>query len=67
MKTETLYLDSSAQHDVKLVEEKIQLARELATMLRRNVAQARRIQTTDGEDAWGMSPGIDHLKSLIRL
>ncbi|KAG1877801.1 RF-1 domain-containing protein [Suillus subalutaceus] len=54
MRTEALYLDSSAQHDVKLVEEKIQLARDLATMLRRNVVQARRTQTQDGEDAWNL-------------
>ncbi|KAG0705023.1 RF-1 domain-containing protein [Suillus ampliporus] len=54
MRTETLCLDSSASHDVKLVEEKIQLARELATMLRRNVVQARRTQTQDGDDAWNL-------------
>ncbi|KAG2158425.1 RF-1 domain-containing protein [Suillus bovinus] len=54
MRTEALYLDSSAQHDVKLVEEKIQLARDLATMLRRNVVQARRTQTQDGDDAWNL-------------
>ncbi|KAG2041779.1 RF-1 domain-containing protein [Suillus americanus] len=54
MRTEALYLDTSAQHDVKLVEEKIQLARDLATMLRRNVVQARRTQTQDGDDAWNL-------------
>ncbi|KAG2365789.1 hypothetical protein BDR07DRAFT_1481030 [Suillus spraguei] len=54
MRTETLCLDSSVQNDVKLVEGKIQLARELATMLRRNVVQARRTQTQDGEDAWSL-------------
>jgi hypothetical protein len=54
MRTEALCLDSSAQHDVKLVEEKIQLARELATMLRKNVVQARRTQTQDGDDTWSM-------------
>ncbi|KAG1906014.1 RF-1 domain-containing protein [Suillus fuscotomentosus] len=52
MRTEALYLDNSAQYDVKLVEEKIRLACELATMLRRNVVQARRTQTQDGDDAW---------------
>ncbi|KAG2078009.1 hypothetical protein BDR04DRAFT_1124602 [Suillus decipiens] len=54
MRTETLCLDSSVQNDVNLVEGKIQLARELATMLRRNVVQARRTQTQDGEDAWSL-------------
>jgi hypothetical protein len=54
MRTEALYLDNSAQHDLKLVEEKIQLARDLATMLRRNVVQARRTQTQDGDDVWSM-------------
>lgn len=54
MRTEALYLDNSAQYDVKLVEEKIRLACELATMLRRNVVQARRTQTQDGDDAWSM-------------
>ncbi|KAG2061683.1 hypothetical protein BDR06DRAFT_1001951 [Suillus hirtellus] len=54
MRTEALYLDKSAQYDVKLVEEKIRLACELATMLRRNVVQARRTQTQDGDDAWNL-------------
>ncbi|KAG2147125.1 RF-1 domain-containing protein [Suillus cothurnatus] len=54
MRTEALYLDNSAQHDLKLVEEKIQLARDLATMLRRNVVQARRTQTQDGDDVWNL-------------
>ncbi|KIK46314.1 hypothetical protein CY34DRAFT_22042 [Suillus luteus UH-Slu-Lm8-n1] len=54
MRTEVLCLDGSAQHDVKLVEEKTQLSRELATMLRRNVVQARRTQTQDGDDAWSL-------------
>lgn len=54
MRTETLFLDSFAQNDVTLVQEKIQFARELATTLRRNVVQARITKTKDGQDAWGM-------------
>jgi len=54
MRSETLFLDSLAQNDVTLVQEKIQFARELATTLRRNVVQARITKTKDGQDAWGM-------------
>ncbi|KAG2157405.1 RF-1 domain-containing protein [Suillus clintonianus] len=54
MRKETLYLDSSMQHDMKLVQDKIQLARELATMLRRNVVQAHRTRAQDGDDVWNL-------------
>jgi hypothetical protein len=67
MRTETLFLNTLAQDDVKLVQEKIQLARQLATTLRKNVVQARRTQTKEGQDAWSMSPVIVLLKSLIRV
>ncbi|KAJ8597899.1 hypothetical protein M405DRAFT_855191 [Rhizopogon salebrosus TDB-379] len=54
MRTETLFLNTLAQNDVKLVQEKIQLARQLATTLRKNVVQARRTQTKEGQDAWNL-------------
>jgi len=54
MRTETLFLDSSARNDVNLVQDKIQFARELAATLRRNVVQAHRTKTRDGQDAWSM-------------
>jgi hypothetical protein len=52
MRTDTLALDSVAQNDPGRVEEKTQLAKDLATMLRKNVVQARRVETPSGEEAW---------------
>lgn len=49
-----MFLDSFAQNDVKLVQEKIQFAHELASTLRRNVVQAHRNKTKDGQDVWSM-------------
>ncbi|KIJ68944.1 hypothetical protein HYDPIDRAFT_105481 [Hydnomerulius pinastri MD-312] len=54
MRTETLVLDSASQNDPKQVEEKLQLAKELATMLRRNVVQARKVEAPSGEAAWNL-------------
>lgn len=52
MRTDTLALGSAALNDVGQVEEKIQLAKDLATTLRKNVVQARRVETASGEEAW---------------
>ncbi|KAG6376519.1 hypothetical protein JVT61DRAFT_2512 [Boletus reticuloceps] len=52
IRTDTLALDSVARNDPRQVEEKIQLAKDLAATLRRNVVQARRVQTPSGEEAW---------------
>jgi len=52
MRTETLLLEGTAQNDPKQVEEKIQLAKDLAVMLRRNVVQAHRIESDSAGDAW---------------
>lgn len=52
MRTDTLALDSVAQNDPGQVEKKIQLAKDLATTLRKNVVQARRVETPSGEEAW---------------
>lgn len=52
MRTNTLALDSVAQNDSSQVEEKIQLAKDLAATLRKNVVQARRVETSSGEEAW---------------
>ncbi|KAG8217889.1 hypothetical protein J3R82DRAFT_6055 [Butyriboletus roseoflavus] len=52
MRTDTLALDSVARNDPGQVEEKIQLAKDLATTLRKNVVQARRVETPSGEEAW---------------
>ncbi|KAI9570425.1 hypothetical protein HD554DRAFT_2188123 [Boletus coccyginus] len=52
MRTDTLALDSIAQNDSSQVEEKIQLAKDLAATLRKNVVQARRVETSSGEEAW---------------
>ncbi|KAI6005484.1 RF-1 domain-containing protein [Pisolithus albus] len=50
MRTEALALNEVERNDPGRVEEKIQLAKELAMMLRRNVVQARKIESgTDGE------------------
>ncbi|OAX39187.1 hypothetical protein K503DRAFT_792098 [Rhizopogon vinicolor AM-OR11-026] len=54
MRTETLFLASSARNDVKLVQEKVQFAHELATTLRRNVVQARITKSKDGQEAWNL-------------
>lgn len=51
MRTETLVLDDASSTDPKAVEEKIHLAQELATVLRRNVVQARKVE---GKDAWSV-------------
>ncbi|KAH7889246.1 RF-1 domain-containing protein [Phlebopus sp. FC_14] len=53
MRTETLVLDMTAQNDLKQLEEKIQLAKDLAMMLRRNVVQAQRVEGNSGE-AWNL-------------
>jgi hypothetical protein len=54
MRAETLALDGTARGDPGRVEEKIQLAKELATTLRRNVVQARKVEKASGEEAWSM-------------
>ncbi|KAF9246126.1 RF-1 domain-containing protein [Melanogaster broomeanus] len=54
MRTETLALDSTARNDAGQVEEKIQLAKELAATLRRNVVQARRVEAHSGEPSWSL-------------
>lgn len=54
MRTETLFLDGTAQNNPKQVEEKIQLAKDLAMMLRRNVVQAQRIERDSAGDAWSL-------------
>lgn len=65
MRTDTLALDSVARNDPAQVEEKIQLAKDLATTLRKNVVQATKGKTHSGEEAWSRScidlvPEIDH-------
>lgn len=52
MRTDTLALDTTARNNPSQVEEKIQLAKDLATTLRRNVVQAKRVETPSGEAAW---------------
>ncbi|KAN0076891.1 RF-1 domain containing protein [Tylopilus felleus] len=52
MRTDTLALDSVARDDPSQVEEKIQLAKDLATTLRRNVVQATRVKISSGDEAW---------------
>ena len=52
MRADTLALDSVVRNDSSQVEEKIQLAKDLAATLRRNVVQARRVETPSGEEAW---------------
>ncbi|KAI6028838.1 RF-1 domain-containing protein [Pisolithus orientalis] len=54
MRTEALALDEVARHDAKQVEEKIQLAKDLATMLRRNVVQARKIESGKTGETWSL-------------
>ncbi|KIK97411.1 hypothetical protein PAXRUDRAFT_824951 [Paxillus rubicundulus Ve08.2h10] len=54
MRAETLALDGTALGDLGQVEEKIQLAKELATTLRRNVVQARKVEKANGEEAWSL-------------
>ncbi|KAL4076967.1 hypothetical protein V8B97DRAFT_1359052 [Scleroderma yunnanense] len=51
MRTETLVLEGTAQNDPKQVEDKIQLAKDLAMMLRRNVVQAYKV---GGDDTWSL-------------
>lgn len=53
MRKESLVLEGAAQNDPKQVEEKIQLAKDLAMMLRRNVVQAHRIENDSASDTWG--------------
>lgn len=52
MRTDTLALDSIARNDPGQVAEKIQLAKDLTATLRRNVVQAKRVETPSGEAAW---------------
>ncbi|KAF9218223.1 hypothetical protein BS17DRAFT_742476, partial [Gyrodon lividus] len=54
MRVETLALDSTARNDPGRIEEKIQLAKELTTTLRRNVVQARKVEAPSGEEAWSL-------------
>ena len=51
MRTDTLALDAVARNDPGQVEEKIQLAKDLASTLRKNVVQAKRVETASGEEA----------------
>lgn len=43
MRTDTLALDEVSQNEASWVEEKIQLSKDITTMLRRNVVQARKV------------------------
>lgn len=52
MRKDTLALDDVARNDPGQVEEKIGLAKDLATTLRKNVVQARRVKTSSGEETW---------------
>lgn len=52
IRTDTLALGSVARNDPDQVEEKIQLAKDLARVLRKNVVQAKRVDTPSGEAAW---------------
>ena len=52
MRTDTLALDAVARNDPGQVEEKIQLAKDLASTLQKNVVQAKRVETASGEEAW---------------
>lgn len=69
MRTETLFLDGTAQNNPKQVEEKIQLAKDLAMMLRRNVVQAQRIERDSAGDAWSkykITSGHDTAETIGR-
>ncbi|KAI6006393.1 RF-1 domain-containing protein [Pisolithus marmoratus] len=54
MRTEALALDEAARNDPKQLEEKIQLAKDLAVMLRRNVVQARKIKDDTAGETWSL-------------
>ncbi|KAH7922816.1 hypothetical protein BV22DRAFT_1016554 [Leucogyrophana mollusca] len=53
MRTEVLALDGSSQENSHVFQEKVALAIEIATMLRRNVVQARRTEGDNGA-AWNL-------------
>lgn len=52
MRAGPLALDDVARNNASKVEQKIQLAKELAATLRRNVVQAKKVETSSGEAAW---------------
>lgn len=54
MRTESLALNEVERNDPGRVEEKIQLAKELAMMLRRNVVQARKIESGMDGETWSL-------------
>ncbi|KAI6162519.1 RF-1 domain-containing protein [Pisolithus thermaeus] len=54
MRTEALALSEVERNDPARVGEKIQLAKELAVMLRRNVVQARRIESDTTGETWSL-------------